>query len=87
VAIPKSPWWVYLVQCADGSYYTGCSTDVQRRVRAHNLGTGAKYTRSRLPVVLVYLEPQQNHAAALQREWQLKKLSHAQKERLAEHKR
>jgi putative endonuclease len=47
-------WWVYLVECNDGTYYCGITTDVQRRIRTHNLGKGAKYTRGRLPVVLLH---------------------------------
>ena len=49
-------WWVYLLRCADGSLYTGITTDVERRTAQHNTGTGAKYTRSRGPVVPVFRE-------------------------------
>ena len=59
--------FVYMVECCDGSLYTGWTTDVERRVRTHNSGKGAKYTRSRLPVKLVYLERTEAKNAALKR--------------------
>lgn len=74
--------WVYLVRCGDGSLYCGYSTDPERRVRVHNSGKGAKYTRSRLPVELVWTEAHPTKAAALSREWHLKRLTHAEKEAL-----
>src|SRR6185369_11443765 len=77
------PWAVYLVRCADGSLYTGEATDVARRVAQHNAGTGARYTRARRPVALVHQEPAADRPAALRREWALKQLPRAQKERLA----
>lgn len=52
LSIPSRPWFLYVVQCADGTYYTGISTDVARRVREHNAGRGARYTASRRPVAL-----------------------------------
>jgi putative endonuclease len=76
-------YYCYIVECADGTYYTGWSTDPKRRVRQHNAGRGARYTRSRRPVQLVYVEPQPDHAAALRRERAIKNLSHAQKRALA----
>ena len=76
-------WAVYLVRCADGSLYTGVATDVARRVAQHNAGTGARYTRARRPVTLVHQEPAADRPAALRREWALKQLPRAQKERLA----
>lgn len=79
---PES-WWVYIVQCADGTYYTGTARDLAHRLVVHNAGKGAKYTRGRLPVTLVYSESQLNHSQALKRELQLKKLTRLQKERLA----
>lgn len=75
--------FVYLVRCADGSFYTGYSTDPGRRVKVHNSGRGAKYTRSRLPVTLVYTERFETKGEALSREWHLKRLSHAEKLALA----
>jgi predicted GIY-YIG superfamily endonuclease len=77
-----SSWFVYMVQCADGSFYTGASTNVEKRVKMHNSGKGAKYTHTRLPVVLVYSEKCANHGAALQREWAMKKLTRVEKQQL-----
>lgn len=75
-------WWVYLLRCRDGSLYAGCTTDLQRRLAMHNAGTGAKYTRSRRPVALVYQEPCETKSEALKRELALKRLTKAQKEAL-----
>jgi uncharacterized protein (TIGR02453 family) len=75
-------WFVYLVRCRDGSLYTGVSTDPRARVRAHNAGRGAKYTRSRRPVALAHVEPTASRSAALRREWAIKQLSRRAKERL-----
>jgi len=82
LAIPS--WWVYILKCADGSYYTGTTTDVSRRVSQHNQGTGARYTRSHLPVKEVYQEVQIDRSAALKRELRLKKLTHVEKQKLVE---
>jgi putative endonuclease len=76
-------WTVYLVRCADGSFYTGITTDPVRRVTQHNAGAGAAYTRSRLPVVLVYLEPAADRSGALRREYAIRRLSRRKKEELA----
>ena len=73
---------VYIVRCADGTLYTGLARDPQERVKVHNSGKGAKYTRARLPVSLVYTEPCQSLSAALKRERQLKPWSRARKEAL-----
>ena len=75
-------YYVYILQCADGTLYTGSTNDPQRRLKVHNSGKGAKYTRSRLPVKLVYQEEQENWSAALRREAAIKKLSRAQKKTL-----
>ena len=77
-----TPYLVYLLRCADGSLYTGVTTCLARRVKAHNSGRGAKYTRSRRPVTAVYAEPQPNKGDALRRERAIKSLSHAEKEAL-----
>ena len=77
-------YFVYMVRCSDGTLYTGWSTDPQARVRVHNSGKGAKYTRSRLPVALVYCEECESLSAALKRERELKPWSRARKEALAE---
>ncbi|HVR01539.1 MAG TPA: GIY-YIG nuclease family protein [Polyangia bacterium] len=65
-------WFVYVVRCADGSLYTGISTDVPARVAAHNAGRGARYTRSRRPVELVHTERKKSQSTALRREADIK---------------
>ena len=75
---------MYLVRCADSTLYCGWTTDLEKRVRAHNSGQGAKYTRSRRPVKLVYAEEFAEKQEALSREWHLKRLSRAEKIRLIE---
>ena len=71
--------YVYIVQCKDGSLYTGWTTDVEKRVTAHNAGTGAKYTKARRPVELVYYEALESKSEALKREAAIKKLTRAEK--------
>lgn len=73
-------WFVYMLRCKDGSLYTGCTDDVQRRLAVHNSGKGAKYTRSRLPVALVYEEPCADRSEALRREAAIKKMKKEAKE-------
>lgn len=75
-------WYVYMLRCCDNSLYTGYTNDVKRRERVHNTGKGAKYTKSRLPVKLVYFELCEDKSQALKREWAIKHLSKAQKELL-----
>ena len=76
-------WFVYVLRCADNSLYIGITTDIKRRLIEHNsLKTGAKYTRGRRPVTLVYSEQKDNHSIALKREFELKKLPKKQKETL-----
>jgi uncharacterized protein (TIGR02453 family) len=75
-------WFVYLARCADGSLYTGVTTDPARRERAHNRGRGSAYTRSRRPVRLVHLEPARDRGAALRRELEIKRLTRGGKEAL-----
>lgn len=72
-------YFVYLMQCADGTLYTGFTTDLERREAVHNAGKGAKYTRSRLPAHIVYFEKYQTEHEARSREWHMKQLSHAEK--------
>jgi len=74
-----SQWYVYMVRCADGSLYTGIAKDPARRLAEHNAGRGAKYTRGRLPVTLVYREAVANRGAALKREYAIKQLTAARK--------
>lgn len=71
--------FAYMLRCADGTIYSGYSTDPNRRAAMHNSGRGAKYTRSRLPVQLVFTEHFSTKSEALKREVELKKLSHAEK--------
>ena len=73
---------VYLLRCGDGTLYCGWTTDMDARLKAHNAGTGAKYTRSRRPVELVYTEEYEDRHEALSREWHIKRMSRAQKEQL-----
>ena len=77
-------WYVYMLRCGDDTLYTGCTNDVPRRLTAHQKGVGAKYTRSRLPVELVYQESLPDRSAALRREAAVKKLSRSQKLALVE---
>ena len=72
----------YIVECSDGSYYTGWTTDPQRREQQHNRGSGARYTSTRRPVRMVYVETQPDRASAMRRELKLKTLTHAQKKKL-----
>lgn len=74
-------WYVYILRCRDDSLYTGCTDDVERRLAVHRSGKGAKYTRSRLPVTLVYQEEAADKSAALRREAAIKSLT--RKEKLA----
>jgi len=74
--------YVYVLECADGSLYTGYTTDVERRVAEHDAGEGAKYTRGRTPVELVHVESFGSKSAAMSREHEIKGLSRAEKERL-----
>lgn len=72
-------WSVYILKCRDQSLYTGCTTDLKKRLSKHNAGQGAKYTAFRIPVQLVYSENCLNKSEALKREFQIKKLSRAGK--------
>jgi putative endonuclease len=74
--------YVYVLECSDGSYYTGYTTDVERRVAEHDAGEGAKYTRGRTPVELVHVEEYDTRSAAMSREYEFKSLSRRQKERV-----
>lgn len=72
-------YYVYLLRCADGTLYTGFTNDLARRLTAHNAGKGAKYTRGRRPVELVYWESFSNKSSALRREYAIKQLPRRQK--------
>ena len=75
------PWFVYILECGDGSLYTGSTNDLENRLSTHSSGKGAKYTRSHLPVTLVYSQDSLNRSEAAKRESEIKKLS--RKEKLA----
>lgn len=80
----EKPYWVYILLCGDGTLYTGSTDDVTRRAAAHNAGKGAKYTRGRGPVTVVYRERCPDKSAALRREAAIKKMSRAEKLALIE---
>ena len=75
--------YTYIVRCRDGTFYTGWTTDLERRIKKHNSGTGAKYTCTRRPVELVYFEMFQSKEEAMRREWQIKQLPRKEKLKLA----
>ncbi|SDM34653.1 putative endonuclease [Haloarchaeobius iranensis] len=75
---------VYVLRCADGTLYTGYTTDVERRVAEHDAGEGAKYTRGRTPVELVHVESYDDRGTAMSREYEIKQLSRREKERLVD---
>ncbi len=82
-SFPVPAWCIYIVRCRDGSYYTGITTDLTRRIAEHNSAAGgAKYTRPRRPVTLVYSESAPSRAMAAQREHRIKKMNVAGKNRL-----
>lgn len=72
-------WWIYIVQCSDNSYYTGLSNDVENRIKKHNSGKGAAYTRGRGPVKLIYSEKFSSYSEAAKREIAIKKLNRQEK--------
>ncbi len=78
------PWFVYILRCADDTFYTGVTTDISRRLDQHNgiIKNGAKYTRNRQPVTLVYQETSNSRSDACKREYAIKDLSRSEKERL-----
>lgn len=72
-------WYVYILRCKDGTLYTGMTDDVARRAEVHNSGKGAKYTRGRTPVKVVYTEECESYSAALKREYAIKQLTRQEK--------
>ncbi len=72
-------WYLYVLRCGDGTLYTGITTDVEKRLEQHRSGKGAKYTRGRHPLELMYQETCEDHSAALKREYEIKKLSREEK--------
>jgi predicted GNAT superfamily acetyltransferase len=78
----EQTWYLYILRCKDGTLYTGITTDVEKRFQTHQSGKGAKYTRGRTPLELVYREKCGTHSDALRREWEVKQLSREEKELL-----
>lgn len=77
-------YYIYIAKCADGTLYTGFTNDLEKRLKAHNDGRGAKYTKTRLPVVFVHTEAFQTEGEARSREWHVKQLSRKEKLKLIE---
>ena len=75
-----SRWYLYILKCCDGSLYTGIAKDLRQRVQAHNGGTASRYTRSRLPVSVIYQERCRGRSSALRKEYAIKQLSRKDKE-------
>lgn len=75
----EARWFVYILECSDGTLYTGYTNDVAARVAKHNAGKGAKYTKSRLPVVACHREELPSKSLAMKREYSIKQLTRAQK--------
>ena len=82
----KGRHYTYMVECADHTYYTGYTNNLEKRVAAHNSGKGAKYTRSRGPVVLIYWEEFGTKEEAMKREWEIKQWPKSKKKKLVERK-
>ena len=78
----ESTWYLYILRCGDGTLYTGITTDVEKRLAQHRGGRGAKYTRGRQPLELVYREECGSHSDALKREYAVKRLPRGRKENL-----
>ena len=78
----EKKWYLYVLRCGDGTLYTGITTDVQARFSQHQAGKGAKYTRGRGPLAVVYTEECEDHSAALKRELAVKALSREEKEKM-----
>lgn len=79
--------YTYILRCKDGSLYTGWTNDLEKRVACHNAGKGAKYTKARIPVELVYYESFQSKEEAMRREWEIKRLTRKEKLALIEENR
>lgn len=75
-------FYVYIIRCADGSFYCGYTTDVEKRFEKHKSGKGAKYTRSHLPLEIVYIEEFESKSDALKRECEIKSMTRSQKKKL-----
>lgn len=79
--------YTYILRCRDGSLYTGWTNNLEKRLNCHNAGKGAKYTKARLPVELTYFETFQTKKEAMQREWEIKKMTRKEKIALIEENR
>jgi len=79
--------FVYIVKCSDNTLYTGYTTELKRRIKEHNNGQGAKYTRGRTPVELVYFEKKESKSSAMKREYEIKQLNRNEKIELIENKK
>ena len=77
-------WYLYILRCGDGTLYTGITTDTEKRLEAHRAGKGAKYTRGRAPLELIYQELCGSHSDALKKEYRFKQLPRAEKEKIIE---
>jgi putative endonuclease len=75
----NNSWFIYIIKCSDNTLYTGITTDLKKRIATHNNGTGAKYTKHRTPVTLIYSEPSLDRSSASKREAQIKSLSRQEK--------
>jgi predicted GIY-YIG superfamily endonuclease len=75
-------YWVYILECADGSYYTGIAKNIEKRLAVHETGKGSRYVASHLPFRLVYRQAVEGKSAALKRELEIKQMTHKQKARL-----
>lgn len=76
----KKMHYTYMLKCKDNTYYTGYTNDLEKRLKAHNEGKGAKYTKGRGPMELVYYEEYEDKTSAMRREWEIKQLSRSEKE-------
>lgn len=76
--------YTYIVKCSDKTFYTGWTNDLEKRIEMHNSGKGAKYTKARLPVELVYYEAFDTKEEAMSREWHIKRLSRSEKQKMIE---
>ena len=74
--------YTYMLKCKDGTFYTGYTNDLEKRVKVHNEGKGAKYTKGRRPVELVYYEVYEDKVTAMRREWEIKQMSRGEKIKL-----
>ena len=84
MSMERKQWGVYILECGDGTLYTGITDDLAHRIHAHRTGKGAKYTRGRGPLILRYWEECADHSEALKREWTVKKLSRQEKIQIIE---